>query len=336
MARILALGVLSLALTSGLVRWAQQPVPWHDPSPHKVQFVQVEEGTQLEVLDWGGRGRNVLLLAGSGNTAHVFDDFAKKLSAFCHAYGVTRRGFGASSHSESGYTDQRLADDVLHVLNSLKIEAPVLVGHSMAGSELTTLGNQQSDRVAGLVYLDAADDPMDFPASSPAYMSLYQKLPEPMRGHPGPGPADLRSFQAYREWQMRSGGVAFPEAELRNTHDANADGSVGKPNAYPGVHDAIDKGSIKRDYSKIRVPILAFFPSVGGTSKYQPKDEQERAAIAAFDAATAAYINRYRKNIQSAPTTVRIVDVPGANHYVFLSNEGDVLRELRNFLTAVH
>jgi len=44
----------------------------------KTQFVTVQSGTvqpdvKLEVLDWGGTGRNLVLLAGLGNTAHVFD-----------------------------------------------------------------------------------------------------------------------------------------------------------------------------------------------------------------------------------------------------------------------
>src|SRR6185295_2993186 len=120
-----------LALTA--IRLFSQTPTWKDPLPHRVQFVRVEEAVQLEVLDWGGSGRPLVLLAGSGNSAHVFDDFAPKLTGFGHVYGITRRGFGASTRAESGYTDQRLADDVLQVLDSLKLVAPVLVGHSMAG-----------------------------------------------------------------------------------------------------------------------------------------------------------------------------------------------------------
>jgi non-heme chloroperoxidase len=80
---------------------------WRDPSPHKIQFVTVEENVNLEVLDWGGAGRPVVLLAGSGNTAHVFDDFAPKLAADYHVYGITRRGYGASSAPASGYGADR-------------------------------------------------------------------------------------------------------------------------------------------------------------------------------------------------------------------------------------
>lgn len=308
---------------------------WHDPSHHRLQFVTVEDGVRLEVLDWGGSGRPVVLLAGSGNTAHVFDDFGEKLSAFSHVYGITRRGYGVSSHPDSGYTEQRLADDVLNVLNSLKIVKPVLVGHSMAGEEMTRLGDQHSDRLAGLVYLDAADDPTDFPASSPAYMALYHKLPAAAREHPEPAASDLKSFQTYRVWRVRNGEVSFPESELRNIYESNPDGSVGSDKESPRIHEAIGAGAGKRDYSKIRVPILAFFPSAGATPRYLPKDAQERAALDEFDAATAPYVNRYKKSLQTAPGGVRIIDLPGANHYLFLSNEADVLREMRAFLAGL-
>src|SRR2546429_3512843 len=105
---VLALSLLAAPFTHNAASW------WHDPSHHRVQFVTVEDGVRLEVLDWGGSGRPVLLLAGSGNTAHVFDDFAEKLSAFSHVYGITRRGYGVCRHPHSGYTGQRLADSDLH------------------------------------------------------------------------------------------------------------------------------------------------------------------------------------------------------------------------------
>jgi hypothetical protein len=83
----------------------QGPAVWQDPSKHQVRFVEVEKGVRLDVLDWGGSGRVIVLLAGSGNTAHVFDNFASKLIDSGHVYGVTRRGYGASSQPASGYDD---------------------------------------------------------------------------------------------------------------------------------------------------------------------------------------------------------------------------------------
>jgi non-heme chloroperoxidase len=308
---------------------------WHDPSPHRVQFVIVEYGVRIEVLDWGGTGRAVVLLAGSGNTAHVFDDFAQKLTAFCHVYGITRRGYGESSHPDTGYTNQRLAEDVVRVLDALNIASPILMGHSAGGEELTRLGDEHSKRLAGLVYLDAAFDPDDLPASSPEYMALFYKLPAAMRTHAGPAAADLKTFSVYREWQMRNRDAAFPESELHNQFETNLDGSVGKGRSSSWMHNAIGEGDRKRDYSKIRVPVLAFFPAADDKRKYEPKDAQERAAMDAFDAATAAYTRRCRENLQHARSAVRTVDLKGANHYVFMSNEAEVLQELQAFVTGL-
>jgi hypothetical protein len=62
-----------------------------------VSFVSVEKGVKLEVLDWGGTGRPLVLLAGLGDTAHDFDEFAAKLIGKYHVYGITRRGYGESN-----------------------------------------------------------------------------------------------------------------------------------------------------------------------------------------------------------------------------------------------
>jgi non-heme chloroperoxidase len=125
---------------------------WHDPSKHNVEFIPVEDGVRLEVLDWGGSGRPVVLLAGLGTTAHVFDGFAEKLAESYHVYGITRRGYGASTRTQSGYSEQRRAEDDLRVIDTLKLVRPVMAGHSVAGDELSQLGIHHYDRIGGLVY----------------------------------------------------------------------------------------------------------------------------------------------------------------------------------------
>lgn len=169
-------GVLSADGSSITGTWTQgSPAPldlhrvtketaWSDPASHTAQFVTVDKDVQLEVLDWGGSGRPLVFLAGMGNTAHIFDRLAPKLIDQFHVYGITRRGFGASSIPSSGYSADRLADDVLKVIEALKLNRPVLVGHSVAGEELSSMGTRHPEKVAGLVYLEAVyayaiDDP---------------------------------------------------------------------------------------------------------------------------------------------------------------------------------
>src|SRR5262249_49884792 len=97
-----------------------QDSPPHDTSPHTIRFVTVGDTVRLEVLDWGGSGKPLVMLAGLGDTAHLFDDFAPKLTSQYHVYGITRRGFGDSSKPTSGYTAEQLGDDVVAVLDALK------------------------------------------------------------------------------------------------------------------------------------------------------------------------------------------------------------------------
>ena len=113
-----------------------------DSSPHTVQFVTVDKDVKLEVLDWGGTGRPLVFLAGLGNTAHVFDKLAPKFTVSHHVYGITRRGFGNSSKpapTVPNYSADRLGDDVLAVIEVLKLNHPVVVGHSIAGEELSSI-----------------------------------------------------------------------------------------------------------------------------------------------------------------------------------------------------
>jgi len=84
-----------------------------DTSGHKVSFVTVEPGVQLEVLDWGGTGKTLVLLTGLGDNAHVFDQFAYQFNDRFHVIGITRRGFGRSSQPANGYdVDTRARDDI--------------------------------------------------------------------------------------------------------------------------------------------------------------------------------------------------------------------------------
>lgn len=329
----------------------QVPTSWRDPSKHKAQFVTVESNVRLEVLDWGGSGRPVVLLAGN-NTAHVFDEFAAKLSETSHVYGITRRGYGASSHPDSGYTAQRLADDVLQVLDSLKLVAPVLVGHSIAGGELTTLGAEHSERLAGLVYLEARCDPSlvsvsDFGVDAASLQAAFMKVPATMRNGLSPSDSDLKSFQAYRNWQMRTKGIAFAEAELRNLYGSNPDGTMGRATTPDSVLRAIFAGAQKPDYARIRVPVVAFFASPGSLEdqmqRYKPQNAQERAAVEVVYDADRTMRTRHMRDLQSGLPAARVIQLPGANaegmavlnYYIFLSNEADVLHELRAFVAGL-
>ncbi|HEV3040364.1 MAG TPA: alpha/beta hydrolase [Candidatus Angelobacter sp.] len=329
--------LLVLALLASMytpIVCAQPSAAWHDPSTHKVQFITVDNGVRLEVLDWGGTGRPMVLLAGAGCTAHIFDGFAEKLTGGFHVYGITRRGFGASSHPEFGYDEQRRVEDVLRILDSLKLKQPILVGHSMAGGELTAFAGRHPDRVAGLIYLDAVRDP------TRDYSPIGRKLASAhLHALTQPDPKDA-SFATYREWQMARDRFAFPESELRNEYETAANGTMGARRSSGRIYAALG-GTLKPDYSRVHAPVLAIFamparPAQMILRTYEFNATDERGPVEEAYNQLLGFIHEDEKSVRKCRAQVRVVEMPGSDHYVFLASEADVLREMRSFLGSLN
>jgi len=309
---------------------------WRDPSPHQVRWITVDSSIRLEVLDWEGSGPPLVLL-GCYLSAHSYDEFAPKLTNQFHVFGITRRGIGASDKPATGYAAQRSVDDLLEVLDSLKAQKSLLVGNSCAGQVLTMFASQHSDRLSGLVYLDGASDPTMTPADVGAQMPDPATLPRPIKPSPAP---DNTSFEALRVSQRRTRGWAFPEAEVRQQYVANSDGSVGRSLLSSVIRRAITMDArVKPDYSGIRVPVLAIYqrqpPFEEVAANFLIRNERERAALRQEYAATRALYVRWQQDLLAAIPTAPIVELPGANLYMFLSNETDVLREIRAFAATL-
>jgi pimeloyl-ACP methyl ester carboxylesterase len=333
------LALLGFILLAAATLHGQAAAAWTDPSPHQVRFVTVGPDVKLEVLDWGGTGRDVVLLSGSGNTAHVYDEFALKLKDCCHVHGITRRGYGASSIPETGYDEPSLSNDVWTVIQALDLKAPVLIGHSMAGAELTGVGMLHSDRLGGLVYMDALGDSTDDPPDDPAWKAAQAKLPP--TGPPKACPSDRSSFPAFRAYLNCQHGIALPESELRAGFETAADGSVGSARSPGWVSRAIGTGRPPRDYSKITVPVLALSDAVDfdlshlKPEQFQVRNDDDRAALVALGKATQAVFDRWSANLKRGVPSAKIVDMPGATHYLWMTREADVLREIHAFVAAL-
>ena len=172
-----------------------------------------------------------MLLAGGGDTAHVFDDFAPKLTTHNHVYGITRRGFGASGYADAENVGDRLGEDVLAVVDALKLDKAILVGHSIAGAELSWVANAHPDRIAGVVYLEAGYSyAFDDGKGASALDMMKLKAPE----SPPPTAEDLVNFKALQRYEERTDGFEFPEGELREERQTKPDGTVGDFRDPPG------------------------------------------------------------------------------------------------------
>lgn len=319
-----------LLLAGGVCIGAQPATTWRDPSPHKAQLITVDENVQLEVLDWGGSGRPIVLLAGSGNTAHIFDEFAPRLVPEGHVYGITRRGYGMSTPATSGYTVDRLGEDVGEVLDALSLSSAILIGHSIAGQELSYLASRTPKRLSGVVYLEAAYF-YAFQAPSPP------TRPQTPRGaplqSPSPRPDDLKDIPAFQAWSRHYRGFVPPESEIRQIRSIAADGSVGPVRAPASVSESILAG--RQRFSGLKVPALAIFAIPHDLGPWAKDDRSQAEAIESFTASDMAQTERQAHAFEMGVPGSKVVRIRSANHYVFLSGADVVLREIRTFIRSL-
>lgn len=166
-----------------------------------IKYIEVEKGVTLEVIDWGGAGRPLVLLTGLNGTAHMFNRFASTLTPTYRVYGITRRGSGLSSAPESGYSGDRLGDDVLAVMEALKLDRPVLVGHSIAGQEMSSVGSRHPEKIAGLIYLDATYSAYCDDSIADIWETQFKSTLHNLKTRKAPAPwiKILESLQKYKD-----------------------------------------------------------------------------------------------------------------------------------------
>lgn len=297
---------------------------WTDKSPHKSAFVTAN-GIKLHYLDWGGKGKVVLFLAGVGNSAHIFDDLAPKFTDRYHVLALTRRGHGKSDSPTTGYDLPNLVEDIRLFLDQLQIKRVTLVGHSFAGDEMTRFATLFPDRVDKLVYLDAAYDKADL--SSPA----FSKNPFPS---PPPTKEERASVAGYRNWWTRNRGFwsEAVEADLRDTAVA-PDGTIKGAISRETGQGIFKNGTEYRpDYSKVNARALSIYvtPSV---PLWVPPDEASQTKAREFiNNANLPYVRKNIKKFREEMRNGRVVEISNSHHYVFIKSADQVVREMRNFL----
>jgi non-heme chloroperoxidase len=293
-----------------------------------IRLIQVAPSVRLEVIDWGGHGPALVFLAGSGNTAHVFDHFAPTFTDSFHAFGITRRGFGASSTAPPPNDVDTLVADISSVLDSLALGTVVLVGHSIAGEELTRFGETNPTRCAGLVYLDAAYDRTTLPA-------VFKAHPPPSA--PPKLSADSASITALNDYLLRVAGVRVPASELSATVRFDKAGHY-LQRVTPDSLEGRLMGAVRVPaYERVQCRSLGIFAvsdsAVDLMPYYYALDSAGRAqgdaVFQAFRPVATKSVARFRKFPGN-----RVVELRRANHYVFLDRPKEVALAIRTFLAG--
>jgi aminoacrylate hydrolase len=98
-----------------------------------------------------GAGFPVLMISGLGGLASFWHEqvaaFSKRYDCITH----DSRGVGESDPIRGGYTVDRMAGDVIALMDRLEIERAHLMGHSTGGAIAQTLAIEHPNRVASIV-----------------------------------------------------------------------------------------------------------------------------------------------------------------------------------------
>jgi pimeloyl-ACP methyl ester carboxylesterase len=302
-------------------------------------LVRVADGVLVEYRDWGGSGPTVVLLTGLGNTAAVFDDLAPRLVGSHRVIGFTRRGFAPSTVTDSGYDVATRAADDIAALEAFGIDRALLVGHSIAGDELTAIARQRPDLVAGLVYLDAALDRSDPQvadlancyADVPSIDTVLDLSADVVEVDGEVALVDLATAARLQGVQL---GGSLPLSEVRRQFAVTSGSAFAPIEPGPSI-DALQAGSaaFTPDYSGISVPVTALYgddtdPAVAfPLTALAPAEVRERLADCASAVAAAkksAGADRVRAHVPDAVVEV----VPGGPHYFFVQQPDLTARKI--------
>jgi len=324
---LLCIALLPLACSGSGRPASGSLTSWTDSSPHRTQFVSVAPGVRLEVLDWGGSGPPLVFLSGLQDVAHGFDDLAPQFTNDHHVVAITRRGYGVSSQPPDGYDLAGRVADLRAVLDSLGLQRVALVGHSIAGDELTAFAGAYPARVTSLVYLDAAYD----------HSNLQQMLGQ-FPAAPPMQAGDSASPRAVQAYLQRVYGMHIPEAQLRSIARYDSSGHLVADVTPPTIDSLILAGCGHPDYAAVRAPALIIYAVVDSVGQvfpfYGALDPPHQDAARRFTAALQRWAVTERARVRRQLALAQVVELHGANHYVFDSHRTQVIRSMRAFLAG--
>jgi pimeloyl-ACP methyl ester carboxylesterase len=316
----LILSITALAVCSACGRELASP---------EIGYVAVDSAVTLEVVDWGGAGTPIVLLAGLGHTAHVFDEFAPQLTDSYHVLGITRRGFGASSQPEVGYDIPTLVEDIRTVLDSLNLDRVVLAGHSLGGDEMTMFARTHPERLKALVYIEAAYNRV-------AARDSLAGIPVPEPSIDPPTDDDLQSAAAYQLYYEKANGVMMPLTEIKAMYRWAADGRLDGAITPGWVYSVISGNLQDPDYSGIGVPALAIYgvdyPVTELFLDYEGRDSVTQRQMRARHEAGLRVDKLSHTYFRTHMSDGQVVEIEGAGHSLYITHRWETVAAIREFL----
>ena len=251
----------------------------------------------------------VVFEAGIGSSGRAWGLVQQEIGRHVRAVAYDRAGFGTSSPDPGGRSLDRMANDLVDLLDHLGGSPAVLVGHSWGGPVVRTVAAARPDLVAGLVLVDQTDERCDL-YFDPRILQQQRRLARVL-----PFVARLGLLRL----TLRRSARDFPP-ELR-ADLARTDGSVAAVRAMSSELDALESDL---EHLRDAPPALPDIPVtwISGTKRPRFRPAIRACLVAAHRASAAAHPGG------------RHVAATRSGHYVMWSEPDLVIAEIVRLLPA--
>lgn len=150
-----------------------------------MRTVEVEPGIDIAYVDVGpATGPAIVFLHAWGFHHAVWDRQIRALSDEHRVVAIDLRGHGESGKPATGFAPDRVADDVLTVLDHLELQDTILVGWSLGGAVAVRATTRNAHRIGRLVlvgpfgpkYIAGDDNPDGTPAEEVAGVLGFEAI----------------------------------------------------------------------------------------------------------------------------------------------------------------
>jgi len=267
-------------------------------------------GIKLHYYRTGGNKPQVVFNHGAGDDGLCWTHVVKELENDYDVIMTDARGHGKSDSGKRDYSTQVRVADLAGLIQALKLDRPVVGGHSMGADTSMHLGAGYPGLARGIFLEDPpillpgetfgsgeqAMNPEDIGKMMARFMRMFKLLPKFV---------DVRL--------ARKANPAFPDDEIFPWVDSKKKVSFDFLNSLPTIHMDID--SPFETIQKVPVPILLFI------------GDKEKMSIVSQETA--------RQAAQANPK-LQVVHLEGASHDIRRTRFDGYMPALKKFLAEIH
>ncbi|MCL4393427.1 MAG: alpha/beta hydrolase [Chloroflexi bacterium] len=153
-------------------------------------------GGRFHYREWSTSGLPIVLLHGLASQSHIFDYVAPLLAARMRVLALDQRGHGESDKPDAGYDFANVTADLFALLDSLRIQRAVILGHSWGGNVALEFAARHPRRALALVLVDGGFVDMQSDSGMTWAVARERLAPPRLAGMP------LRGFRAMVKTHM--------------------------------------------------------------------------------------------------------------------------------------